>query len=366
MRKNVLISTTRQWNPGDEFIMQGCIHILENAFGACINPIIYNRNPDIRGGGKWRNPSRSAEWTYTWDKKDFRGKGYITELFRLGHWDNSFKDDMSAECIDLAVFAGSPEWYSNRLKSMYRLIEKNDIPTLFFGLGAGDRASFFNVYASVKKVLRKTRLIACRDHATEELLQGYGAMYMPCPALLSARNNRLVTKVKKIGLIYATDHTLCGNNVSAQMHAYIVKLYAYLASKYNVGLVCHYIDEIEQAKRELPGIDIFYSYDSKDYSEIYNHFDLVIGGRVHGIGMSASLGIPGIMIKHDSRSDTTDGFLADSIPIDTSFDCVEEIIEANIRDVCSRSQKLIDHKQNVMEQYVALVRKACDANTEII
>mgnify|MGYP002311925951 CR=1 FL=1 len=29
---------------------------------------------------------------------------------------------------------------------------------------------------------------------------------------------------------------------------------------------------------------IFYSYDSKEYADIYDHFDLVVGGRVHGIG----------------------------------------------------------------------------------
>ena len=77
---------------------------------------------------------------------------------------------------------------------------------------------------------------------------------------------------------------------------------------------------------KFPDIDINYSYDSKDYIDIYNKFDLVIGGRVHGIGMSASLGIPGIMIKHDSRSSTTDGFLATSINIGTSVNDIVEII----------------------------------------
>jgi hypothetical protein len=30
MRKNILISTTRQWNPGDEFIMMGALCIFNN------------------------------------------------------------------------------------------------------------------------------------------------------------------------------------------------------------------------------------------------------------------------------------------------------------------------------------------------
>ncbi len=58
MRKNVLISTTRQWNPGDEFIMLGCLNILKEIYGDNINPIIFNRNPDIRVGGRYHNKTK--------------------------------------------------------------------------------------------------------------------------------------------------------------------------------------------------------------------------------------------------------------------------------------------------------------------
>ena len=50
--KNILISTTRQWNPGDEFIMMGSLNIMKELYGNIINPIIFNRNPDIRGAAK--------------------------------------------------------------------------------------------------------------------------------------------------------------------------------------------------------------------------------------------------------------------------------------------------------------------------
>lgn len=356
MRKNILISTTRQWNPGDEFIMHGVLNAINCAFGNCLNPIIFNRNPDVRGGGKWRSKTRNAEWTYRWEKKYFRGKGILTELFRLGHWDNSFKDDMDPNCIDVAIFAGSPEWFSRRLSSMYRAIDIANIPTVFLGLGAGDQTDFSSTMPIVKHVLEKARLITCRDRATTTLLESFGAKFLPCPALLSTKTNRHVTEVKRIGLIYATDHTVLGNHVSPQMHKYILGLYAYLASKYDVALVCHYVDEIELAQKDFPGMDVFYSYDSKDYAEIYNHFDLVIGGRVHGIGMCASLGIPGIMIKHDTRSDTTDGFLADYVQIGMSYESVDNIIQANIQNISNQSLKLIEHKANVMNQYVRLLR----------
>ena len=100
-----------------------------------------------------------------------------------------------------------------------------------------------------------------------------------------------------------------------------------------------------------------YSYDSKDYIDIYNKFDLVIGGRVHGIGMSASLGIPGIMIKHDSRSSTTDGFLATSINIGTSVNDIVEIIEAKSKNIENESKKLNEHKKETMSKYLEILKE---------
>ena len=129
----------------------------------------------------------------------------------------------------------------------------------------------------------------------------------------------------------------------------------YDVEKAQYGII--YIDEIDKAKDEFPDIDINYSYDSKDYIDIYNKFDLVIGGRVHGIGMSASLGIPGIMIKHDSRSSTTDGFLATSINIGTSVNDIVEIIEAKSKNIENESKKLNEHKKETMSKYLEILKE---------
>ena len=358
MRNNIIISATRQWNPGDEFIMQGALNALRYTFGDIFNPIIFNRNPDIRGGSKWRNQTRNTKFTFSWDQKTFKGKGILQELFRIGHFDNSFKDDMDLNDISLVLFAGSPEWYGNRLLPLYSAIEKNNLPTVFLGLGAGDSSSFEKANSAVKRVLLKSLLISTRDHSTEELLKEYGAKYIPCPAFLSADRNRLVKNISKIGLIYATDKTVKGNNVSRQMHEYILQLYPEIMKKYETGIICHYIDELEQARAEFPDADIYYSYDAKEYADIYDKFDFVVGGRVHGIGMSASLGIPGLMIKHDIRSDTTDGFLADFVYSSTPIAETMEKLKKNLDQVERKSRHLLQHKKEVMEQYASLL-KSC-------
>ena len=361
MRKNILISTTRQWNPGDEFIMQGALNIMDEIMGKNYNPIIFNRNPDVRGGDNFRNLTRKYSFTYKWDSCSFKGKGGLHELFRIGHYDNSWKDDMNPNNIDIALFAGSPEWYGTRLRQMFQVIDANNIPTFFLGLGAGDSVNFKDSDSIVHRVLRSAKLITTRDQSTENLLHEYGAIYIPCPALLAAGTNRIVKDVREIGLIYATDKTLKGNNVSTEMHKYILSLYPELMKRYHCSLVCHYIDELDQARKEFPDVEIYYSYDSKDYSEIYNNFDLVVGGRVHGIGMSASLGIPGIMIKHDSRSSTTDGFLAESVAVGTEIQEVIRLIDKQSLRIEEYSAKLIEHKNNVMTQYIDLFKaKASD------
>lgn len=362
MRYNLLISATRQWNPGDEFIMQGCQNVLTEMYGEIFNPIIFNRNPDIRRGARIRNIAMSSRWTMAWDRKAFKGKGILGAFLNIGHYDNSFKDDMPPELFDLAVFAGSPEWYSRRLAPMYECIQHGNIPSLFLGLGAGDTMDFSKMATVVLPVLRQSKLITVRDESTKELLEGYGinATYLPCPAFLAAQEQRVVSRVKRIGLIYATNQTVKGNCVSAELHDFILRLYPKIAKKYSVGLVCHYVDEIEQARREFPEIDLHYSYDSLDYRKIYNEFDLVIGGRVHGIGLAASLGIPGIMLMHDERSSTARGFKAECISYQQSS--IEEVLQCILvccQQIAERSQGLVFHKEKTKKQYMNLIEQAC-------
>ena len=93
---------------------------------------------------------------------------------------------------------------------------------------------------------------------------------------------------------------------------------------------------------------------------------MVIGGIVHGIGMSASLGIPGIMINHDSRSSTTDGFLAQKINIGTSVDDVINMIK-DISDnkIKEYSQNLNIHKEHVKQKYIEIIKSRMIENNSL-
>ena len=100
-----------------------------------------------------------------------------------------------------------------------------------------------------------------------------------------------------------------------------------------------------------------HSYDSKDYLDIYKKFDLVIGPRVHGIGMSASMGIPGILIAHDMRGDTGKGFMAKIIRDDEPYHNIHDIIRGIVKNIESYNKELINHKNVIGQKYIRILRQ---------
>lgn len=354
MGKNYLFSTTRQWNPGDEFILLGSIYLMNQFCEDRINPIIFNRNPDIRVDSTHRNKWKTKTGTKKYEGSSFRGKGLLNAFCRLGFYDNSFKDDTNPEILDGVVFAGSPEWYGNRLESLYETILEYDLPTYFLGIGLGEKIEINQLSKSTQEVLKRAQIIAVRDENAYQLLKSYGARKITCPAFLSAPCNKKVTEVKKVALIYGTNNTVVNNWISKETHEFLMELYAKIQKEYEVGFVCHYIDEVEEIKKDFPNAEVYYSYDSKDYIEIYNQFDFVVGPRVHGIGMSASLGIPGVMLAHDLRADTVKGFQAGIINFkeETANQAIS-FIKDRISQVSTLSEQLLRHKEAVKQEYQA-------------
>jgi polysaccharide pyruvyl transferase WcaK-like protein len=350
LKKNILLSTTRQWNPGDEFIALGVTNVLKSIIGD-FNPIIFNRNPEIRQPAMYLNPLRKSSYS---DSR-YPSKRKIEAFLRVGFLDNSFKDEMDSGFIDMAIFAGTPEWQGARLKGMYNAILKYDIPTVFLGIGSGSAFKVSSIKDLYKTVLEKALLITVRDELSMENLAPLNPLSLPCPALLSSSFSREIKEVQKIGLIYGTPNAVANNRISKCTHEYILSLFGEIRQKYDCEIICHYIDELPDAHRHFTGMNIHYSYDSKDYVDIYNKFDLVIGHRVHGVGMAASMGVPGILIKHDHRGGTGKGFLADVITVEQKKELVMEMIEDKVRSVAALNAGLILHKKDVFGKYLKLM-----------
>ena len=350
-KKNILFSTTRQSNPGDEFILLGCINLLKEVVGD-FNPIIYNRSPEVR------QSNYNFFRTKFFSNLKFRYKDQFESFFRLGFYDNSFKDDTDASCIDYAVFAGSPEWSGSRMRKMYDAIQKHNLSTVYLGIGGAVPIDYDTIKKPFRDVLKSALFIAVRDEGLYNGLRKIGANYLPCPALLSVeeKNEKQIDEVNKIALIFGTSNATRFNNVSESTYQYLMDLYTNIikvyGDKYEIEMVCHYIDELPEVHKLFPGMKVHYSYDSKDYIDIFGQFDLVIGHRVHGIGISASQGIPGILISHDMRGSTGKGFLAEIVSVNEPLQQVVQLVDKCIHSIDERNKTLLRHKSETKAKYL--------------
>lgn len=357
--KNIIFSTTRGWNPGDEFILAGVRRILDE-LGVSYNPVIYNRHPDIRS----QRPQlfKRSKVPYDFHLHD---ETFLLEAnLKFGFFDNSLKPDTDCAFADWVILAGTPEWCNGRMWDLYCSILRHNIPVMILGVGGN-----FDLYdEGFRDVVKKAKAFTVRDQTTQEVLKASDlqARLLPCPALLSAppAKTRQVEEVRRIGLIYQAtrDETVIWNGFSEEAFVYMRELYRRLMARYEKDyafeFVCHYIDEMPLAKRDYPGMEILYSYEPADYFDIYSRYDFVIGPRVHGIGASASLGIPGVALTHDMRGSTCAGFLAPQIAIGDDIGGVLEIIHAQIQRAPQKSKELAAHRSQTLSTYKEIVSQA--------
>ena len=350
--RNIMFSTTRSWNPGDEFILFGLKRIFKNVLGD-FNPIIYNRHPDIHVFSKIKGfsilPVNNEIYKDT------------AAFLRIGTADNSIKYSTDCSFIDLAVCAGTPEWLTPRCINFYEHVIRNQIPFMALGIGSWPPAPDY-----AQPVLEKALLVTSRQQnitPPSNLSIPYASL--PCPALLCSETEKTITACTTIGLIFALNlsQTVNAQNIDDKTFDYMCHLYRKIITKYNgkykFKIICHYIDELPVAHRlfDAQTTNILYSYSSEDYLKLYEQCDLVISPRVHGCGIASSLAIPNICIAHDNRAETTAGFLSERISIDTTEEEVYSIINKIIINIATLNQKLQNHKKTLFYQYSELVQK---------
>lgn len=359
---NIIYSTTRQWNPGDEIILYGVRNIFSE-LNIPHNPIIYNRNPDI-------HPLVHNEHIFStskvnaWDFNDPDTNRLLGRI-RFGFFDNSLHPNQDAGFADWVVFAGTPEWNNKRLEDLYSIIIRYDIPVLILGIGS----AITSPHAYFNEVISKTKAFTVRScELVEKVQENFGicAEYLPCPSLLAvpAEKEKQIECVKKIALIYCQTHkhSVLSNEVPDEVYHYVMEFYRKLIAEYSqiyeFELVSHYVMELPVLCNDFPEHRHRYSYDALDYLDIYKQYDFIVGPRVHGIAAAASLGIPGLGIKYDDRGGTLDGFLADSISCGTPLEDALKLFQTSIESVPQKNETILRHKRGVMDKYKVLVAKA--------
>lgn len=362
--KNIMFSSTRQWNCGDEFILFGVMNIFDRLLGKdSYNPILYNRNPSIRpafGKTGFRHPLQYLQ---------------KVAFLKLKECDNSYHKRGGAfwnNSIDLAVVAGTPELLGERLKDFYAEISKSNIPLYILGAGSFPINGLDNIREGNQ--ISKAEVITFRTESLSRSANLHGlpqAKYLPCPALLSAKigNEKKWESQKKdiiIGLGYniCSDYTVPDIGISKDTYDFSTTLFKLIITKFkkkNIKFIaiCHYIDEIPSARNFFSkyGIPVRYTFESRGYFDIYRDIDLLITSRVHGCGISASLGIPSIGISHDERGETVKGFLSEIISLSDRYDVALDKVDQTLNNLDAKHISLIKHKQTTLENYTSLLRK---------
>jgi hypothetical protein len=161
---NILISTTTNWNVGDDFIRMGVRHLLDEIYPDA-NYIHYDRNP---------NNFISFPDNQTPKK------------YQLG---NIMTGTIDWESIDLVVLAGSPEFLHEPLQPIYEgLLTRTEIPLWAIGVGYTYPQLLKRLTVAEKTVLcRPTTKIIVRQHDLKKILSEQGVTneinVLPCPAI---------------------------------------------------------------------------------------------------------------------------------------------------------------------------------------
>lgn len=176
---NILISTTTNWNPGDDFIRYGVKNLL-NSLYYDINYIHYDRNPDYFKPGIWE--------------------------MGTGHKSNVMNSNIDWSMINLVVLAGSPEFIHGPLKYIYDGLALNPhIPLLAIGVGYSFPVNNLQLNDNEKTVLsRDNTLIITRQYDLRDKLGDLLSKEvhcLPCPALFAHNKDMRGDQYSKLAIL---------------------------------------------------------------------------------------------------------------------------------------------------------------------
>jgi len=330
MRKNILVSTTNGWNPGDDFIREGSLSLIKNKYNH--NYLYWNRSPD--------------------SKKMFM---------------NNLPNNMSL--MDYFLVAGSPEWLNNN-ELVYNYCVKNNIKMTLIGIGLAQSDRLRSIILQSKKLIDT---VICRDQSSYNYLKSMNidAKILPCPASLSGKNIKR-NKIKNISIGFMsinTKNTWSQDKkiFSKEYNKNFLKIVDYLKNKnYNINIICHYPADVVEAKTLFNNIDIYYSHNYRDYYKWYEESDIYIGSRVHGAILSLGYSSPAFLIGIDNRSEalkTYNDFFSD-IEIKhimgndtTLFDKIKNWFEMTEKNYIDINNKIINNMNRLRDIYELEVKK---------
>lgn len=245
---NVLISSTTNWNHGDDFIRWGVESLLDEVLPPH-NRILYDRNPDN---------------------------------FRRGEWLGNHFFGSIPPFIDLVVLAGTPSFFGGPVSPIYEFLAANPkVPMMCIGMGWG-RPDIEDFVGPVKREVlqRDNVLIITRQEGLavqlNELLGMEKATALPCPGMFCT--GKLSRKDQNTAIVAQAPgggrHDI-GDDVYDKLQVYTGVLDAE-----HVRYLCVYKEDFFWY--EKLGYAPFFSYSPEAFLQELSRYPQVLSTRLHG------------------------------------------------------------------------------------
>jgi len=372
--KRVCLISTQHHNVGDDFVRAGIVWLLKQLFleQELEVRVIHKHFPLTACGGLWEMVD---QWTRRMPRVAY-ALSRVDHLLPL----NS-KRDAILNC-DLLIQCGAPVYWNNEYSSCARtewfgpLIDRRwnsvreRVPLLNLGAGSclplgSDGSEVWADKACKAFAVEFTEAASqttVRDGLAQRILQvcGQEVPLLPCPSVFAP----LSAQVEGgdggyVALNYMAggghyDLTGPAPGRRRQWEEMFVRQAHRIAAHFPCRMVCHDPAEVAEARRLLPGFEISFSQDWRDYVGIYAGCRFALVNRVHAAMVTAAAGRPVVLVGNDSRMLTAE--LLPSIQT-LAFLPSEERLTAAVKEGMSHTGfcDLPPFLQQVADQYLALL-----------
>ena len=344
--KNIVISGTNFWNPGDDFVRDGVIRILREVFsGEMLNFLFYNFNEDFAPRAKFAGIGNDL------------ARGDLEKYY---------------DSVDAVVIAGLSA--GNEIKDLYRWVLANNLEEKVYLIGAGYENGYVEQHIGQDPeatIFRKARLIIGRTGKTPEFIRAAALPYhhLNCPAILSVPAVKDISpgrQVKRIGfsIQIPPGEGLANHSCAREMYDLAVAILREVAGQYEVEVVAHHKTEYFHFLKLLRGenIPVIFSSFYQDLHQIYPRYDLMVTTRLHASLFANGHGLPGIIINDtDRHTHTLEGF-KHSIWVQNRPDFDRAFNHWKRADLMVVAHELAAFKANLLAQYVAVLGKSFSKN----
>lgn len=339
--RNIVISGSNFWNPGDDFVREGVMRVLrETLSGEPINFVFYNFNPDLLPNV---------------------GQLPASNLIAQGDLEK-FRHQVDAVVV-VGVSAG------DEVKPLYRWVVANGLEKKVYLISGHYESRYCADHITGEPeatIFRNARILIGRTKKFPDFIQSAGVPYhhVNCPALLSVPEVKVVApgkKIERIGFSIQLPRLLGGlvNQFCAdEPYQLAVTALSELARQYQVEVVAHHKTEYFHFLNLLQntGIPVIFSSFYHHLFETYRRYDLVITTRLHASLFANGHGVPGIIINDtDRHTHTLEGF-PHSPWVNTREAFQNALARWQQADLSAVAREADEFKSKLLARYVQVLR----------